>query len=219
MLITHESSTTLYLEHAIQNLTTLFPNVRIILHGKNILMYPKNSSRPEKNAAFFDMLDKYLQVNRAWAGVSESFLGLDNLRSSYIQAHDALDIGRRLQSSGRSGDMLEPEKHDGHVFRFENYHVYMLLAGRQRELGILDDIRRYDLDHNTDYYHILFIFLSFDRQFTKTAALLHMHRNNVIYHIGRITDIFSLDLDDPEQRLRLLLLYRLNDLLVSGCLE
>ena len=216
VIVTHESSTALYLEHAIQNLTTLFPNVRIILHNKNILMYPKNSSKPEKNAAFFETLSEYLQVNRAYVGVSEPFLGLENLHNAYLQARDALEIGRKLAAGSRAEDMLDAEVVSRRVFRFADYHVYMLLNGQQRELGILDQIRRYDIDHKTDYYRILFIFLSFDRQFTKTANLLHMHRNNVIYHIGRISDIFSLDLDDPGQRLRLLILYRLSDLLNSG---
>lgn len=216
VIITHESSTALYLEHAMQNLSTLFPNVRMILHSKNILMYPKNSSKPEKNAAFFETLGEYLQVNRAYAGVSESFLGLENLHQAYLQAWDSLEIGRRLSTGDRAEDMLDSEHGPRRMFRFADYHVYMLLAGQQRELGILDQIRRYDIDHKTDYYRILFIFLSFDRQFTKTANLLHMHRNNVIYHIGRICDIFSLDLEDPGQRLRLLLLYRLGDLLSSG---
>ena len=216
VLIAHESSTALYLEHALQNLATLFPNVRIMLHNKNMIMYPKNSSKPEKNAAFFETLDKYLQVNRAYAGVSESFSGLGNLRTSYLQARDSLDIGRKLLSYDRAENMLDPESRESRLFRFCDYHVYMLLSGQQRELGILDNIRRYDIDHNTDYYRILFIFLSFDRQFTKTASLLHMHRNNVIYHIGRICDTFGLDLEDPNQRLRLLLLYRLRELISIG---
>lgn len=216
VIVTHESSTALYLEHAIQNLSTLFPNVRIILHNKNILMYPKNSSKPEKNIAFFETLNEYLQVNRAYVGVSEPFLGLENLHHAYLQARDSLDIGRKLAAGSCSDDMLEAETVSRRVFRFADYHVYMLLGGQQRELGILDQIRRYDIDHKTDYYRILYIFLSFDRQFTKTASLLHMHRNNVIYHIGRISDIFSLDLEDPGERLRLLLLYKLSDLINAG---
>ncbi|MGI6028232.1 MAG: PucR family transcriptional regulator [Candidatus Heteroscillospira sp.] len=216
VIVGHESSTTLYLEHAMQNLSTLFPNVRMLQHNKNILMYPKNSSKPEKNAAFFETLNEYLQVNRAHVGVSESFHGLENLRQAYIQARDSLEIGRRLSVSSCVGDMLSPDSGPRRIFRFSDYHVYMLLSGQQHELGILDQLHRYDIDHKTDYYRILFIFLSFDRQFTKTAALLHMHRNNVIYHIGRICEIFSLDLEDPGQRLRLLLLYRLSDLISAG---
>lgn len=216
VIVSHESSTVLYLEHAMQNLSTLFPNVKVMLQSKNLLMFPKKSSKPEKNAAFFDTLSEYLQVNRAYAGVSESFTGLEQLRASYLQAHDSLEIGRRLSTAERSDMMLDGDEKQRRVFRFSDYQVYMLLMAQQRDLGILDDIRRYDSEHKTDYYRILFIFLSFDRQFTKTANLLHMHRNNVIYHIGRICDIFSLDLDDPGQRLRLLLLYKLADLMAAG---
>ena len=47
------------------------------------------------------------------------------------------------------------------------------------------------------------------------AKILGMHRNNVIYHAKRMSELFSLDLDDPNQRLRLLLLYRVDDLLAA----
>lgn len=213
VLVTHNSSTVLFLEHAMQNLQTLFPNVRTILHNKHILLYPKHSSKPEKNATFFDTLEKYLQVNRAYAGVSESFVGLENLHASFEQARDVLEVGRKLNTIERSSIMLLSEQRDSNLFHFKDYHVYMLLNGDQRELGILDNIRRYDIEHNTDYYRILFIFLSFDRQFTKAATLLHMHRNNVIYHINRICEIFNFDLEDSGQRLRLLLLYHLSDII------
>lgn len=212
VLVSHESSTVLYLEHAMQNLATLFPNTRIILHNKNILMYPHHHELAEKDSVFFDTLDKYLQVNRAYAGVSEYFVGLDNFKSSYTQALDALETGKKLKGFENSVTMLETSKQAERVFRFEDYHVYMLLLGKQKIQGVLDDIRQYDIDHNTYYYRILYVFLSFDRQFTKTASALHMHRNNVIYHIGRICDIFSLDLEDANQRLRLLLLYKLADI-------
>lgn len=216
VIVTHESSTALYLEHAMQNLSTLFPNVRMMLHNKDILMYPKNSSKAEKNSIFFDTLNEYLQVNRAYAGVSERFVGLESVRRAYLQARDSLEIGRRLSSVDRSERMLTPENGEERVFHFCQYHVYMLLGGHQRETDLLDQIRRYDIDHKTDYYRILFVFLSYDRQFTKAASLLHMHRNNVIYHISRICEVFALDLEDPIERLRLLVLYRLRDLSSGG---
>ena len=43
-----------------------------------------------------------------------------------------------------------------------------------------------------------------------------MHRNNVIYHAKRISEQFSVDLDDPGVRLRLLMLYRVAELAEAG---
>ncbi len=212
VLISHESSTALYLEHAIQNLATLFPGMHIILLEKVILLFPTNHSSKEKNNSFFDILDNYLQINRAFAGVSDGFVGIDFFLDSYKQARDSLAIGRKLNVSGRSVDILSTSSDEKRIYHFSEYHVYMLLQNDHHELGVLERIKRHDIDNNTDYYRILYAFLSFDRQFTKTSTLLHMHRNNVIYHIGRICDIFELNLDDHSQRLRLLLLYKLDDL-------
>ena len=73
------------------------------------------------------------------------------------------------------------------------------------------------LDTMTDVdWNVIVAFAKNDMNSQRTADSIYMHRNNVIYHIGRICDIFSLDLEDPGQRLRLLLLYRLGDLLSAG---
>ncbi len=210
--ISHESSTALYLEHALQNLVTLFPGTHIMLHDKHILMFLTKHATPEKNSSFFDILDNYLQINRAFAGVSDGFSGIENLQTSYRQANDCLSIGRKLNLSGRSANYLSNAEERYRIFHFSEHHVYLLLKNKHHELSVLEKIKRHDIEHNTDYYRILYVFLNYDRQFTKTSALLHMHRNNVIYHIGRICDIFELDLDDPELRLRLLILYKLDDL-------
>ena len=37
----------------------------------------------------------------------------------------------------------------------------------------------------------------------RTAAALHIHRNTLLYRLGRIAEISGLDLDDPEERLAL----------------
>ena len=40
-----------------------------------------------------------------------------------------------------------------------------------------------------------------------------MHRNNVIYHVERLSKQLGVELGDPETRLRLLLSYKAMDLL------
>ena len=91
-----------------------------------------------------------------------------------------------------------------------------MLSGGPRDTGVLGEIRRWDHEHGTDYYRILFVLLSLERSYTKAAEVLHMHRNNVIYHAKRISEQFSVDLDDPGVRLRLLMLYRVAELAEAG---
>lgn len=56
---------------------------------------------------------------------------------------------------------------------------------------------------------ILYTYLNCDRSMTAAARLLHMHRNNVVYHIKKIEEACHLDLDDPKVRRHLLLSFEL----------
>ena len=211
VLVTHESTSVMFLDHAMSNISALFPNVRLILHNGIIIMHPELESTAVREN-FFTTLSAYLGGAHAYAGVSEPSVGLLTLRESYRQAFDAFILGRRLQRENLSESLIDHLEKQKRIFYFRDYHVYSMLKGNETEPGILDLIRKYDIEHNTDYYRILFVFLNLERSFTKCAVILHMHRNNVIYHIKRICDIFDIDLDDANQRLRLLMLYKLNDL-------
>ena len=211
VLVSHESSSVMFLDHAMSNLSAVFPSVRQILHEGLIILHPDLAS-PARSEHFFNTLLAYLGGAHAYAGISSPAIGLLSLRESYRQAFDALTLGRRLQRGNLSEKMLGISSKQKRIFSFHDYHVYSMLLGNETELGVLDSIRKYDLEHNTDYYRILFVFLNLERSFTKSATVLHMHRNNVIYHAKRISEMFGLDLDDPNQRLRLMLLYRLGDL-------
>ena len=215
VLITHESSSAMYLEHAMNNLSAIFSNVHPIQHEGMILLHPDLSGSDTRKHNFFDTLSSYLYSVHAFAGISEPYTGLQTLKESYRQSKEALAIGRQLQRGVLSNEMLGILEHDTRIFHFRDYHVYSMLMGKERDIGVLERIRKYDYDRQTDYYRILFIFLSLERSYTKAAAILHMHRNNVIYHTKRISEIFALDLEDPAQRLRLLLLYKLSDFSVD----
>jgi PucR family transcriptional regulator, purine catabolism regulatory protein len=51
---------------------------------------------------------------------------------------------------------------------------------------------------------------------TETAQRLRLHRNTVLYRLGRIEEVGRLRLDDPATRLNLHLCLRIRDVLRSG---
>lgn len=216
VLITHEGHSSMFLEHAMQVLSTIFSNVRPILYNSNIILHPDLSSNESRRNNFLSTLNSYLQSARAYAGVSDAFSTMTAMRQSYDQASEALRIGRSLKGIHQSGELIDPAVSQNRIFHFEDFQVYSLLSGGAKDIRTLDLIRKYDMDHHTDYYRILYVFLSLERNFTKVATVLHMHRNNVIYHAKRMSDIFGLDLDNPNQRLKLLLLYKTDDLLSAS---
>lgn len=71
-------------------------------------------------------------------------------------------------------------------------------------------IQEYDQTNQTQLLYTLYRFLANDRNYAKTAQEMFLHRNTVQYRIERLQDFFSLDLDNIELRLHLLIsLYEL----------
>ena len=63
----------------------------------------------------------------------------------------------------------------------------------------------YDASHGTDLLATLEAYLENERSIKRTAAALFVHRNSLMYRIGRICDLCALDLDDVSTRKLLLL--------------
>lgn len=82
-------------------------------------------------------------------------------------------------------------------FRHDSY-IYMLHPG-------LAAVIRYDAAHDTDLRKLLYSYLRNERNLTRTATEMSMHRNTVIYKVKTLTSLVEDDLDDPIIRLRLLL--------------
>ena len=72
-------------------------------------------------------------------------------------------------------------------------------------------LREYDSLHRTETTRILRLFLENERSETAVASVMHMHRNTVLYHMERISDLLGISLDDPDVRLQLLLAFKADD--------
>ena len=59
---------------------------------------------------------------------------------------------------------------------------------------------------------MLYAYLVSERRATAAGKLLHMHRNNVLYHISRIEDLLGIDLNDYWTRMKLSLAYHFFEL-------
>jgi sugar diacid utilization regulator len=66
-----------------------------------------------------------------------------------------------------------------------------------------------DTKKSRQQMQILYEYLHCDRKLTDVANKLGMHRNNIIYHIRHIEEIYKLNLDDSQTRLKLLLSFEI----------
>lgn len=65
----------------------------------------------------------------------------------------------------------------------------------------------YDKEQNTNYCEILYTYLISERNITKAAEILYMHRNTVIYKLKKIKTLVDVNLDDYLERQHIILSY------------
>ena len=80
--------------------------------------------------------------------------------------------------------------------------------------SIIGAIAEHDAQAGTDNYEFLHSYLTLERRTSTVADALHMHRNNVNYRIGRIEELYDIDLDDAALRVDLLVAYRIREALL-----
>ena len=66
-------------------------------------------------------------------------------------------------------------------------------------------LRRHDQEKGTQYFETLRVYLLQERNVPRTAQALIIHRTTLLYRLEKIQALIQTDLEDPGQRLYLLL--------------
>lgn len=143
------------------------------------------------------------------AGVGRPAMGLTTLRTSFREADRAL--------------ALPPQVWDTvPVAFFGDVSLYGLLLNVNEPDMLtqfcdqwLSTLIDYDAQHNTDLLPTLSAYFANNGNMARTAHLLNIHRNTLVYRLGRITEILQLDMDDSNVRLNLHLALKIHRLLTG----
>jgi sugar diacid utilization regulator len=210
--------TDMYRKHAHLTLSLLFPYTKPVLFQDSIVIYTnlkfsKNNQNIE-TSTFLSHLTTFLNRTDAYAGISNQFRSYADITKSYHQSEVALSIGKALIQQSHLSNFKGQR-----IFCYFDLWLYQLIDVSHHSLFTYElcsdlflEILEYDKNHQTNYLKILQVYLTNERNYTRTAADLYMHRNNVIYHIKRICELFNVDLNNPDLRLQLLLSYKVLDL-------
>jgi purine catabolism regulator len=170
------------------------------------------------DAALLKSLEQHVQVARkrmaeispethVTAGIGWPGARLAGLRRSFAQAQEALTLAQTLFGGDR-------------VLLFGDLGLYHLLCRLQGcdELAefyrqTLAPLVEYDASHNTQLVATLEAFFAHHGNASQTAESLYLHRNSLLYRLGRIREISGLDLDDADNRFSLQLALKLRPLL------
>ena len=138
-----------------------------------------------------------------YAGISSPVSGIDALSQAYLQAGIALSHAQYL-------------KNERWVIPFTTVALDYLLSSIQTPLQsanlvspALLDLLAHDSSKGTEFFHTLQTFLLNERDIPKTAEELVIHRTTLLYRLKKIQTLTGVDLDDPNQRLYLLISLKL----------
>jgi PucR family transcriptional regulator, purine catabolism regulatory protein len=169
---------------------------------------PQQTTRlKRKTEEIREQLAARLHDPNVCCGVGRPSRGLDNLRQSFHEAEDAVDVCLALQTRARS------------TF-FGNSSLFNLLLALKNPSELnrfcmtwLADLIAYDEQQHSELLSTLSTYFANNGNTALTAKELKIHRNTLAYRLNRIAEITCLDLDDADVRLNLHLALKARDVL------
>ena len=198
-------------EHSLHSdLFRYFPNSYVLLenHRQYVILNMRRLAIP------YTMLRHTLaplcRDHLLYAGISSPIQGIQSLHVAFTQAQIALDTCFRQR--GDRWIWLFSQCALTHIL--ENFHAELTLE--QTLSPALYALRDYDREHGTPYFETLREYLLCERDIPKTSQALIIHRTTLLYRLKKIESLVNLSLDDPGQRLYLLLSLYVMDRVQSG---
>lgn len=200
--IATEDASNIMLQRIEREIMSYVPEAKVTLYKQSLMALlvqpPRNKDKfPEIRESIDTILKRY----HANCGISDEFNVLTDVKIANEQAKVALSCSKTDKA------MLFNDCYPRFLLTSDPQNA--MLAQSSIASKALKTISEYDEKHGTNNFELLYEYLKFDRKATETAQTMHMHRNNVIYRIGRICEQVNLDLDDANVRFRLLLAYEI----------
>lgn len=163
-------------------------NIVSYFGGNNFLILKDMGEDPESyqeefkqtiNFLFYNLKEE-LRTNIS-VGIGDYKKGIAGIKESFDEAKTALTFGKQIWGKEK-------------IYHFDNFGVVApLFSGVNTEnIGFSKNIIAKLKDH-PDLYESLKGYFSSDLSLSKTALLLKIHRNTLVYRLERIADITGLD--------------------------
>ncbi|GAB4575750.1 MAG: PucR family transcriptional regulator [Anaerolineae bacterium] len=146
--------------------------------------------------------------HRVAIGLGQKAMHINEWRDSYQDAQQAVDLARRLETD-------EPL----YIGDLGVYQLILRLHDRETLLNfanqMLGPLLDYDERNRADLVKTLEAFFACHGNLSKTAEMLIVHRNTLLYRMNRISEIADMDLNRPETRLGVHLALVIRQLLLN----
>ena len=203
-----QASSNVQLEVILQNIRNLFVGSLYMIYENSIVFLISK----DKYQAFSDYeqegLTSFLQANNLKAGISNFFSDLEDTSRFYKQALEALALGNKMQ----------PEQL---IYRYDEYIIYQMLRVFEKEdkelrflihPGVMQ-LYYYDKEKGTDFIPTLRAFIMNPISSSEVAKILHIHKNTLLYRMGKIKEITNCDFISGDDFMAVNLSFKIMDYL------
>ena len=188
------------LEHVLHSdLFQMFPGSYILFTGHEQCLVVNMTRQPMSASQLRHQLAPLCRDYCLYAGVSSPVSGLRELNLAYYEADVALNRAFHMRS----------EKWIVFFSECVLTHILNNLPAPLQPEHLISPtlrvLRRHDQEKGTQYFETLRVYLLQERNVPRTAQALIIHRTTLLYRLEKIRALIQTDLEDPGQRLYLLL--------------
>lgn len=195
-----QRTSTPVLEHMLHgDLFRSFSGSYILLDGREQCVVIDLSRMAETPREIRHILAPLCRDYCLYTGISSPVKGIRELSSAYYQAGAALEQAFRLHSEKWILDFSDCAME--HMLR----SLPSPLTPGSLVAPELTALMDHDKDNDTPYFETLREYLLRERDIPRTAEALIIHRTTLLYRLKKIRGILHTDLEDPWQRLYLIL--------------
>ena len=195
------------ISYAASQLTRILPAGRWTVYNNRIAAIFSGHSSTILTDKLTKQLTAYACDNGIAIGLSDVFTDLKQIPMYYSEALHASQTGRT--ESRRTGVKLYSEV-------MSSFVVQVLLEhGSYMEYlhpGLIR-LEEYDHSHHVKYMDTIREYFRCGKNVTETAARLNIHRNTILYQLGRIADLTGIDLKNGEAYFKIMLHFKIREYL------
>jgi sugar diacid utilization regulator len=201
-----------FAEYAVSQLHQMYRHIIAAIYDNCIVTLVGEARRRSSNgnltpasAGFVQEILDYFSEHDMVSGVSNCFSDLTMTRPHYRQAVLAAQMALRLELGSQQFFMdLMPLPMFLSVLEHEQPETFIHPA--------VFAMRDYDAEHGTEYYATMRAFSMTMHNKDQTAAVLRIHRNTLLYRLGRISELFELAYEEEQISLNVLCSYLILEL-------
>lgn len=187
----------------VENIIQRIPFSRPFLYDQSIIIFLIGHSKNKlAHGSIHKIISDLISEHDCYIGVSSEFKKMNNFHDAYEQATIAINIGSQINKKRYLERNYGINKQDdSSIFMYNDYYLYNMINCLKIDLGIkgksyksLLALIDYDNKHSSDNVKLLYTYITNNANVTRTAKIMHMHRNSVLYKVNKIEELLEIDL-------------------------